>query len=88
MKRVLLVIEGALDDSGVPNVVMHTVRGLRGQYRFDVLCRATQPGSFDREFAGYGGTVYRMALPDYNVHPLLFLLLPAYLLQGCRMLSC
>ena len=52
MKRVLLVIEGALDDSGVPNVVMHTVRGLHGQYRFDVLCRATQPGSFDREFAG------------------------------------
>lgn len=86
MKRVLLVIEGALDDSGVPNVVMHTVRGLHGQYRFDVLCRATQPGSFDREFAGYGGTVYRMALPDYNVHPLLFLLRPLLLRRKLKAL--
>lgn len=86
MKRVLLVIEGALDDSGVPNVVMHTVRGLCGQYRFDVLCRATQPGSFDREFAGYGGTVYRMALPDYNVHPLLFLLRPLLLRRKLKSL--
>lgn len=79
MKRVLLVIEGALDDAGVPNVVMHTVRGLSGQYRFDVLCRATQPGSFAREFTSYGGEVYRMNLPDYNVHPLLFLLRPLLL---------
>lgn len=79
MKRVLLVIEGALEDAGVPNVVMHTVRGLHGQYCFDVLCRASRPGSFDREFASYGGKVYRMNLPDYNVHPLLFLLRPLLL---------
>lgn len=79
MKRVLLVIEGALDDAGVPNVVMHMVRRLSGQYRFDVLCRTAQSGSFDREFTSYGGKVYRMNLPDYNVHPLLFLLRPLLL---------
>lgn len=79
MKRVLLVIEGALEDAGVPNVVMHMVKGLSGQYRFDVLCRAARSGSFDREFTSYGGRVYRMNLPDYNVHPLLFLLRPLLL---------
>ena len=88
MKRVLLVIEGALDDAGVPNVVMHMVRGLSGQYRFDVLCRAVQSGSFDREFTSYGGKVYRMNLPDYNVHPLLFLLRPLLLRRKLNALLC
>lgn len=53
-KRVLIVIENALDIGGVQNVVMCMVRQLRASIDFDIVVTNKKKGYYDEEFLSYG----------------------------------
>ena len=53
-KRVLIVIENALDIGGVQNVVMCMVRQLHNVIDFDIVVTNKKKGYYDEEFLSYG----------------------------------
>lgn len=53
-KRVLIVIENALDIGGVQNVVMCMVRQLHTVIDFDIVVTNKKKGYYDEEFLSYG----------------------------------
>lgn len=53
-KRVLIVIENALDIGGVQNVVMCMVRNLYTEIDFDIVVSNKNKGYYDEEFLSYG----------------------------------
>ncbi len=71
-KRILMVINSPLINSGVPNVVMEIVRNLKDNYIFDVLTYSANEGVYDKEFLTYGGKIYKIDLIDYYKHKLLY----------------
>ncbi len=65
MRKVLLVINTNLTNSGVPAVIMQIVRKLHDDFCFDILVANTKEGFYDYEFCSYGGKIYRNSLPLY-----------------------
>lgn len=61
MKRVLEVAYPALNNSGVPAVIMGIVRELYNDFKFDVLVFRKDTGYFKDEFLSYGGNIYTIS---------------------------
>ena len=59
-KRVLEVAFPALNNSGVPAVIMGIVKELHDDLDFDVLVFRKNAGYHEKEFKSYGGTVYHI----------------------------
>lgn len=58
MKRVLEVAYPALNNSGVPAVIMGIVRELHDECKFDVLVFRSEIGIHKTEFESYGGSIF------------------------------
>lgn len=58
MKKVLEVAYPALNNSGVPAVIMGIVRELHNEFKFDILVFRTEVGYHEKEFKSYGGDVH------------------------------
>ena len=66
MKKILLIADRDLGPSGVPNVIMSIVRGLKNKYIFDVIVFELNNYSFEKEFVSYGGRIIKIDIrkPD------------------------
>ncbi len=71
-KRVLMVIDSPLLNSGVPNVVMNIIRELHDRFIFDILTYTNEKGFFDEEFLSYGGEIFHVQLLQYRRHRFLY----------------
>lgn len=67
-KRVLLVTDNNLGNTGVPRVIMEIVRRLSDQYVFDLLVAAgkEKPGYYDAEFLSCGGKRFFCQMVSYS----------------------
>ena len=73
-KRVLLVINSALVNAGVPNVVMKIVRSLKNKCVFDIAVGDDKPGYYDEEFLSFGGEIIPFRARTYESGKISFLL--------------
>lgn len=60
MKRVLIVADRDLGNSGVPAVIMSIVRGLHSKYIFDIIVFENTETAFTKEFLSYGGKIVHL----------------------------
>ena len=57
MKKILIIADRDLGNSGVPAVIMSIVRGLHLNYVFDIVLFEESESVYDQEFSSYGGKI-------------------------------
>ena len=72
-KKILMVVNSPMNNSGVQNVVMAIIRNLSEEYCFDVLVYTNKVGIYDKEIEALGGSVYHADLWEYSHHKILYL---------------
>lgn len=76
MKRVLIVADRDLGNSGVPAVIMSIVRGLHSKYVFDIIVFENTETAFTKEFLSYGGKIVHLDIkkPSSTLGKIIFYL--------------
>lgn len=75
-KRILIIADSDLSNSGVPMVFMSIVRALKNEFVFDVIITNSDDMFYKDEFLSYGGKIYvfNRRTPNRGIRKLLWLL--------------
>ena len=63
-RKILLIANKGLNNSGIPAVIMSIVRSLHSKFTFDIVVFTNKKGYNEKEFLSYGGKIIR--IPFYK----------------------
>ena len=75
-KRILLIADSDMSNSGVPMVYMSIVRALKDDFIFDIVVSSTKDMHYKEEFLSHGGNIYyfEKKIPNNSMFKMLWMI--------------